>query len=264
MAGKRIAVALVFIPAFLAILFYASPVGLHLLVLAVALWAQAEYHRLAGTPPGLTFIALFLGGAIVVSMTANLPPMLPSLFLSGGIVILMAWTLVTSNGFERSLSDTASAFFGAVYVSGLLGHISLVRQLPDGALWVLFLVLTTWAADTAAYAVGSTLGRRRIFPRLSPKKTLEGTIAGVAASILAAWGCQAFFFPQSSPAQLLFLGLALGVAGIGGDLAESMIKRGSGTKDSGSLIPGHGGALDRVDSLIFNAPVLYYALLLLP
>ncbi|MEK6813358.1 MAG: phosphatidate cytidylyltransferase [Nitrospirota bacterium] len=264
MAGKRIAVALVFIPAFLAVLFYAPPVGLHLLVLAVALWAQTEYHRLAGTPPGLTVLALVLGGAIIVSMTANLPPMFPSLLLAGGVVIFLSWTLLSANGFERSLADTASAFFGAVYVSGLLGHISLVRQLPDGALWVLFLVLTTWAADTAAYAVGSTLGRRHIFPRLSPKKTLEGTIAGVAASMLVAWACQALVLPQSSLAQVLFLGFALGIAGIGGDLAESMIKRGSGTKDSGSLIPGHGGALDRVDSLIFNAPVLYYGLLLLP
>jgi phosphatidate cytidylyltransferase len=122
---------------------------------------------------------------------------------------------------------------------------------------VLFLVGVTWFGETAAYAVGSMIGRRKLAPVISPKKTVEGAVAQVVASVVAALVLAPWLVPGWSLAVAAGVGLVLGVVGQIGDLAESVIKRSLGTKDTGGLIPGHGGMLDRIDSLLFNAPVLY-------
>lgn len=135
--------------------------------------------------------------------------------------------------------------------------------LESGAAWIYFVLAITWIQDTAAYFVGKYLGRSKMAPVLSPKKTWEGAAGGLIGSILAAI---AFAMILGLPLTILqagVLGLVGGVAGPLGDLAESMIKRQVGLKDAGNLIPGHGGLLDRADSLLFTGPVLYYLIKLL-
>src|SRR5262249_1797475 len=120
------------------------------------------------------------------------------------------------------------------------------------------LFFVVWSSDTAAYYIGSSLGRKALAPRVSPKKTVEGAVGGVLGALAAAFIARVWFINRLSVADCVILGLALGGIGILGDLFESMLKRGAGMKDSAALVPGHGGILDRVDSLLYAGPVLYY------
>jgi phosphatidate cytidylyltransferase len=132
-----------------------------------------------------------------------------------------------------------------------------LRQLDDGLYWLMIALLCTWVCDTAAYAVGKLWGRHKFFPAVSPKKTWEGAVGGLIGGLLAAVGLGRWLVGLSVGWGLL-LGLAIVGAATFGDLAESVIKRQVGVKDSGQLIPGHGGMLDRIDSLLFVVPVVYY------
>jgi phosphatidate cytidylyltransferase len=115
----------------------------------------------------------------------------------------------------------------------------------------------TWASDTAAYFVGKKMGKRKLAPKLSPDKTIEGALGGIAGSITGLFLVY-LIFPAGSPAIVLALGLLVGIFGLLGDLFESSLKRTAGIKDTGFIIPGHGGVLDRFDSMIFTAPAVYY------
>lgn len=174
------------------------------------------------------------------------------------------------------LSVTATVA-GVLYTGGTLAFAVMLRHLPDsvaadshdpleGRLLVLYPLVVIWASDTAAYFAGKRFGRTRMAPRVSPGKTVEGGVAGLAAAVVA--GTLAGFvmrdlasFPVS-PAIGALVGLALGVGGQLGDLAESLLKREAGVKDSGTLLPGHGGVLDRFDALFFSLPLAYVLLLL--
>ncbi len=124
-----------------------------------------------------------------------------------------------------------------------------------------YLVLVTWAGDTGAFYVGSTMGKRLLCPSISPRKTVEGSVGGLVCSIVASGLAKLWFWEGLGAVEVVVMGLGLGAMGQVGDLCESMLKRSFGVKDTGALIPGHGGLLDRVDSLLFTAPVLYVAAL---
>lgn len=155
------------------------------------------------------------------------------------------------------LTDWAVTLVGSAYVGGLLGYYVLLRNLSQGLAWVVLALLVTWISDTAAYFVGSSIGRRPFFRRVSPRKTLEGAVGGVLIGTLAAMVIGALAL-RLSWLEGAGLGLLLTLATTFGDLAESLIKRQAGVKDSGRLIPGHGGALDRVDSVLFAGVTVYY------
>ncbi len=176
-------------------------------------------------------------------------------------IILFMYLLATVALYPRySLLDSAGAMMGIMYV-GLLNYFYLLRMMPDGWIWLIFTLTATWATDTSAYFVGRLFGRRRIAPTLSPKKTLEGAVGGFAGSILVA-AVFSVIYTFLPAAKVLLLGLCLGAAALVGDLLESAFKRQAGVKDSSDLIPGHGGVLDRIDSMLFTAPLVYYFVLL--
>ena len=178
-----------------------------------------------------------------------------------GLVAVAAFAYVTWQvRYARSrvlMSDVRLAMGIALYTGGLLAFGPLLRGLEQGREWVLVSVLVTFATDTSAFYVGRTAGRIPLAPQISPGKTREGAVGGLAG---AAAACillgRLFRLPVSLPAQLL-LGLLIGVAAQAGDLAESWMKRKTGVKDSGNLIPGHGGILDRLDSIVPNLPLVY-------
>jgi phosphatidate cytidylyltransferase len=180
----------------------------------------------------------------------------PELVLVLGVGLMLSAPLWTAA--RPSVEATANTLCTAVYVGWLLGYAIWLQGRADGPLLVIFLVGVTWIGETAAYLVGSSIGRHPLAPALSPKKTLEGAAAQVVASIAAALVLGAWLIPACSLAGAAGAGVLLGVIGQVGDLAESAIKRSLGTKDAGELIPGHGGMLDRIDGLLFNAPALYF------
>ena len=157
--------------------------------------------------------------------------------------------------------SVASTLLGAVYIGWAFGyHLILLRDLSGvGRELIFFLVVTIWLGDTAAYLFGKRFGRHKLRPTISPGKTIEGTIAGLVFGTLGGLGVWSFFLQDIlSLPHALILGVLLGIVGQLSDLSESVIKRSADVKDSGQLIPGHGGLLDRCDSLIFSSPVLYY------
>ncbi|MCL6561251.1 MAG: phosphatidate cytidylyltransferase, partial [Firmicutes bacterium] len=177
-------------------------------------------------------------------------------------IILFIHLIATVALYPRySLLDGAGTLMGTLYV-GLLSYIYLIRTLPHGWIWLIFMLVGTWASDTTAYFVGKAFGRRRLAPVLSPKKTLEGAIGGVLGSVLTGY-LFALIYPFLPISKMFILGLLLGAAAEVGDLLESAFKRQAGMKDSSALIPGHGGILDRFDSALFTAPLVYYFVLLL-
>lgn len=139
---------------------------------------------------------------------------------------------------------------------GLTALIAL-RLLPDGIAWVIAALVMTWGQDTAAYFFGRFLGKRKLYPAVSPNKTVEGFIGGFVGAMGGLFIARAFFYPQFTVLDCVLLGIVGGLVGPVGDLSESMLKRAYGVKDSGKIIPGHGGLLDRADALLFNAPVLF-------
>ena len=149
---------------------------------------------------------------------------------------------------------------GMVYIPLLLSFLVMMRREPDGMVWIFFLLGIIFAGDTSAYYVGSYLGRHKLNPAISPGKTIEGLLGGLFGSILGAVIVCLWFFPGYSLVKISTLTVFLSMIGVMGDLTESMIKRTMGVKDSGNILPGHGGVLDRLDSLMIAAPVLFYML----
>ena len=150
--------------------------------------------------------------------------------------------------------------FGLFYIGVLGAHLVLLRFVPDGGSWLIIASAITACSDTGAYFVGKAMGKRKLCPNISPNKTIEGAVGGILCGLIGALAVAVLLLPSFNWFFLIAAAVFLGAVGIAGDLTESIIKRGTATKDSGSCLAGHGGILDRVDSLLFVCPVLYYLL----
>jgi len=163
--------------------------------------------------------------------------------------------------YSKILAELSITIFGSIYLGYLLAFILKIKDLPNGNYYLISLLIITWANDTGAYLIGTKFGKNKIFPKISPKKAIEGSIGGIIFSIAGTFALKDWLNINFN--ELLSLGLIIAITAQMGDLFESALKRGSGVKDSGTLIPGHGGILDSLDSLIFTAPVFYYCITLL-
>lgn len=174
------------------------------------------------------------------------------------LLVIPASYVFSRRNIEEALPSSAIAVMGTMYVGMLAGSLIRLRNdFPDGPQLVFFLLLVVWLGDAGAYYVGKQFGKRKLSPRISPKKTVEGLIGGITTSVITAVVIHFTFFPNFPLLAAIVIGVILSVAGVVGDLAESMWKRSAAVKDSGTLIPGHGGFLDRFDSILFTAPILY-------
>jgi phosphatidate cytidylyltransferase len=225
----------------------------------------------------LPVLAYPAGAALcaVRALDTSKPEMYAFILLVAFVLMTLTVALATTRDLKAYLGATATTIFGVAYIgltlscllplrSSRLGAGSLgllgAAGTPGGRKLVLLLFLVIWADDTFAYLVGRTIGRKMLFPSISPKKTLEGSVAGFVGSLLVAWGFAGLFWQTASLKTVILLAGLVALFGQIGDLAESAMKRGANLKDSGSVLPGHGGLLDRVDSLLFGAPVLWLAL----
>ena len=189
---------------------------------------------------------------------------LPIAAVGVGVSVLMFGTLATQLRRRDGTvtADWALTLISGGYVGWCAGHLALLRDSPNGLGWVIIAIGATWLADSAAYLVGSRFGRRKLAPSVSPKKTWEGYVGGILAALLGGvlFG---FVVPEIGPVKSILLAIAAGALGTLGDLSESMFKRQAHAKDSGDLIPGHGGVFDRMDSVLWTGVVVYYGSVLL-
>jgi phosphatidate cytidylyltransferase len=254
---RRLLSTLILLPLFVWMV-AAGPVWLFgaVMVLAGALgqWEFTGMFERAGVQ---TYRLLGLAGGTLVTASFALP-VSERMAFTAVLLATLAVGLLRPPAGRPAWEPVAVTLLGVCYVNWLLGYTFWLRDLEAGRDWILLLVSITWLGETAAYLVGSTLGRHKLAPAISPRKTVEGALAQLGVSVLAALAARATFFPALSLESAIVVGLLLGVVGQAGDLLESAIKRSVGTKDTGRLIPGHGGMLDRVDSLLVNTPVLFY------
>lgn len=274
MLKKRAIIALWGIPLLTAIIWFGEP-WFTILVTIGGVLAVLEFYRLvtAAKVPPLTYLGLIWTILFIVSRNSELlsilkphfdPDLLAPLLLTSAVMLSLIRLLMRSQK-ERAFMSWAWTIAGMLYVGWLLGHLVALRGLDAGRNWVFFALFTTFATDTAAFLVGRTLGKHHLAPSISPGKTWEGAIAGAFSAIIVS-----LFFTLPTPLSLHFsygqailLGLLVSIFGQLGDLAESLFKRNMGVKESGKLIPGHGGILDRMDSVVFVGIVVYYYAILL-
>ncbi|MDA8130920.1 MAG: phosphatidate cytidylyltransferase [Elusimicrobia bacterium] len=231
-----------------------------LAIIAVSLREYATLMKLGAKPvhaPALYLFGLLLPAALYFdrfSAQQAGPDNFSGLVVSAVVIGVMAWELFSP---KKYLERIGLTLMGVFMISWCLFHLVAIRDFRPAGLWLtLMLIITVWVMDTAAYFFGRSFGRRQL-STISPKKTWEGAAAGFIAAILTAWAIARISgaFP---PVFAAGAGVLIGIFGQVSDIAESMLKRAVGAKDSSSLLPGHGGVLDRFDSYIFLAPVIYY------
>jgi phosphatidate cytidylyltransferase len=287
---KRVATAVVLIPLVLLLVLKAPLYVLALVAGAVAVLAIAEFLKLATHygvqpmgPATYAFVALFFVFVIIVS--TNRTPLDETAAVLYGLAVAAALApfVFLTLGMRRAELATgypaaAASVFAFAYIAIPMALLVELRQLAAGAIWTIYTLLVVWAGDIFAYFVGKSLGRHRMSPRISPNKTWEGAAASVLASVIVGmlwiqhqpqigpallqiglidrrsgmWGSQQ---PHLWP--IILLSAAVNLAAQLGDLVESLIKRGAGVKDSGTILPGHGGMLDRIDAMLFAVPVVW-------
>ncbi|MGD0793348.1 MAG: phosphatidate cytidylyltransferase [Terriglobales bacterium] len=289
---KRVATAVVLIPLVLLLVLKAPLYVLALVAGAVAVLAIAEFLKLVmhyGVQPlGPTtyaFVAIFFVFVIVAS--TNRTPLVETTAMLYGMALAAALApfVFLTVAMRMTRADLASGYpaaaasvFAFAYIAIPMALLVAIRQQPAGAIWTIYTLLAVWAGDIFAYFVGKSLGRHRMSPEISPKKTWEGAVASILASVIIGtlWFQHApgissallraglierrdgmFGLEQPQLWPIILLSAVVNIAAQLGDLVESLIKRGAGVKDSGTILPGHGGMLDRIDAMLFAVPVVW-------
>lgn len=255
---RRLYTAAVLIPAVYVIIVFLPPWALTLLLITVGSMAILELYRISfQSRVNRPLVTVGLVAFALVLARSHLSLTLVELLIATGLVAALC-VFFLSGPIERRWQDVLLTLFGVVYVGATLSTAVSTRTLPTGEMLVLFLAVVTWASDAGAYYAGTLWGKHLLMPSISPKKTVEGVFGGLVSAVAAALLAQLWFASQLSPWDGLALGALLTFSGLVGDLFESAIKRRQGVKDSGGILPGHGGMLDRLDSLLFTAPTFYY------
>ncbi|MBN1504904.1 MAG: phosphatidate cytidylyltransferase [Candidatus Eisenbacteria bacterium] len=236
----------------------------------ILLFSMLEFYRMMRKAGYQAYRAIGVGTTLVLTWYVYFRSELYSDFLLTAALMLIATLELFRQGERFSVKHMAVTIFGVLYVGWLGGHFVALRELPlrtgtdygDGARYAVLPFFLAWISDTAAYLGGRFFGKTKLFPRVSPGKSVEGALFALFTAPLAAWLAKATFAHFLSALDVVALGLIVCVASQLGDLVESMIKREAEVKDSSNMIPGHGGLLDRFDSVLFAAPAVYYYLVI--
>lgn len=265
--GLRVASGILFVP-LLILLARAGGIAFWTFVALEVIIGLLEFYRMMRDKGLQPYPALGLPAGLGVLWVAFRPHTSQADFFATAALLLTMALGLRRPELRGRVEGIAVTLFGVLYVGWLSAHLVLLRELPwragtayaDGAGYVLLAFFITWSCDTGAYAVGRLLGRTRPWIKISPRKSLEGAIGGLSFSIVAAFVARAWFAPYLKGWDAAFLGALTGVFAQAGDLVESLLKRDARHGDSSDFIPGHGGILDRFDSLYFGAPLVFYYL----
>lgn len=253
---QRLLAAAVGLAIVLPVLIWGGTLGAGVIVALVLLVTLDEYGSMAVKGQRLrAFVLLALGG-LSVHLTAVVAPQHLFFGIFPAIMLALLGPMFLEEDLPAAGEQTVRLGFGMVYAPLLMAPIVWLRDRPDGLALIFFLLAVTWAGDTGAYFAGRFLGKTKLFPRVSPKKTVEGLLGGVALSMVGGALVKVIGGLAFGWVEVLLLSVVLDLAGVVGDLVESMLKRAWDVKDSGWIMPGHGGLLDRIDSLLFSAPLL--------
>jgi len=266
MLKHRVVTAAVGVPLIILAIWFGDP-WITLFIAAAALAGTYEFYRIANFDrrEPLLYLGLLWTLALVLTPHYRNPDLLPIVVTAAMLVSLICVLLRPSR--EKAFHEWAWTIVGALYVGWMLSYWLNLRGLEDGRNWVYLAMLTTFANDTGAFFIGRARGKHKLAPAISPAKTWEGAIGGLVSAILAAiviaMVLKLISVELGAPFafrywQIIILGFLVGLFAQLGDLVESLLKRKMGVKESGNLLPGHGGVLDRFDSLIFVGPVVYY------
>jgi phosphatidate cytidylyltransferase len=240
---------------------YASKPIFFLFILLLNFLVLKEYYDLSSCKFNSRFLGIALGLTLTgVFFTLDKSALIGT--MSGIVFFLVLFSILKFHGSGNTDTDLEKHLVGIFLISFLLSHLIWLRDLNQGKLWIFFLLSVVFTGDTFALYGGKFWGYHKLSPKISPGKTVEGTISGLVGSCLGGILFASFFFPHLSKIVLMPLSIILGIFGQIGDLWESVLKRKAMVKDSGWLLPGHGGFLDRMDSILFTAPFLYYFILL--
>jgi phosphatidate cytidylyltransferase len=252
----RIASALVALPLVAVPVFWHESLGLAALCLVVALQGLREYTAMTmpGRPAAERAGVILVGAGLYLALF--LRPDLGGLWFVAAMLAVAILILVRAVDIPAAAIRLFAAEFGVIYVGGLLSALPLLHR-EAGSPWVALAIAVTFGNDTGAYFVGRAWGRHRLAPTLSPGKTIEGAVGGLAAALTVTFVTGWAFMPEISLVERVVIAFVASVVGPAGDLIESLIKRGAGVKDSGHAIPGHGGILDRIDALLFVGAYFY-------
>lgn len=256
---KRLIVALVFVPVLYLYTMYLPPQYYLFLITAVSTVALAEFYVIAGVDGLLKYSGLFFGAALLTMHFFAREVFAEALFIA--VLAMLTLRLFLKRDAAGSVRETTAAIFGLLYVPGLLSfQLDIIKA---GAPLLVMLFAAVWGSDTMALYVGKSIGRRKLYVEMSPNKTVEGAVGSFIGGFIGVMLIR-FTLLQEVPLQTaILLGIAVSFAVIIGDLVESMFKRDAGVKDSSSIVPGHGGFLDKIDSVTFAGPVFYWSCLFL-
>lgn len=264
MHAKRWITAIVAVPILIFLIGPGPGWLLHVLLCATALLALSEFYRMTRpqVATAVRIISMFLTAVLFLSLSMRWIILTPGIFALYAFMPLLHSLFFDMPPNEKNTATAACAILGPVYICIPLALLVLIDIQPLGYTWIFFLLVVVFATDTGAFYTGRTWGKHKLYESVSPNKTWEGTVGGFFAGTAAGVLFGAYTgIHQINPA-LFIVAALVGTAGQLGDLVESMLKRNHGVKDSGNLLPGHGGMLDRVDSILGAAPVLYLYLTL--
>lgn len=254
--GARLVTALIAVPVLIWAIGWGGPRLFSWLVLLAAAVSFWEYYRMVFASPWQRIAPILVG--LVVAAGVIQEHAMPTMALAVGLLLLGA--VFGAGSLTERFNRLGWIVIGTLYIGFFLPHAAIVYRLNDGPEWIFFTLVVVMIGDTAAYVVGKEIGKIKLYPEVSPNKTVEGAVASTVASLTAGVFTGHYLLPAYSWFELAGVALVMSVLGQVGDLFESWIKRVFAVKDSGSLLPGHGGLLDRLDSLIFPLVfVTYYA-----
>ncbi|MBT6178406.1 MAG: phosphatidate cytidylyltransferase [Deltaproteobacteria bacterium] len=258
MLRTRILSAMVFAPALLWVIYEGGFVcqAVCWVLSLLMLWELLSMSPADGKSP-VALVTYGVTAATSAAILGFIPAEHAVLILPAGILGIWASFLGRVGSIEKALLTVGTMILGVVYCGAMIPYLARIRDMEGGLGLALAALFCTWSGDTGAYFSGRALGKNKLAPVISPKKTIEGAVGGVVAAIAMAFILRHFFMPELAPLHALAVGAIAAVAGIVGDLCESLLKRSTGIKDSSNLIPGHGGVLDRFDGVMFAAPAIF-------